>query len=94
MIYYQLPAEEGMLPEWRLPTACDMSFFLIVEFQKFFTSLSVLPGRCLAIWAHLQRSKAQRTAHILVLAQSVAICVPFIPFLEQVNVILHYARRV
>jgi hypothetical protein len=42
-----------LLPGWRLPTAWEMSFFLMVEFQKFFTSLSVLPGRCLAIWAHL-----------------------------------------
>ena len=32
----------------------EMSFFLIHEFQKFLTSLSVLPGRCFAIWAHLQ----------------------------------------
>ena len=32
---------------------CAMSFFLIHEFQKFLTSLSVRPGRCLAIWAHL-----------------------------------------
>lgn len=40
-----LPAEEGC----RLPTAWEMSFFLMVEFQKFLTSLSVLPGRCLAI---------------------------------------------
>lgn len=28
---------------------CAMSFFLMQEFQKFFTSLSVLPGKCFAI---------------------------------------------
>ena len=32
---------------------CAISFFLMHEFQKFFTSLSVLPGKYLAIWAHL-----------------------------------------
>lgn len=38
---------------------CEMSFFFMHEFQKFFTSLSVLPGRCFAIWAHLCCNKLQ-----------------------------------
>lgn len=34
-----------------------LSFFLMLEFQKFFISLSVLPGNCAAIWDHLRRGK-------------------------------------
>jgi hypothetical protein len=36
----------GSMPRWR-------SFFLMKEFQKFFTSLSVRPGSCAAICDHL-----------------------------------------
>lgn len=32
---------------------CFISFFFRLEFQKFLISLSVLPGNCAAIWAHL-----------------------------------------
>lgn len=39
-------------------TSWESSFFFMLEFQKFFTSLSVLPGRCLAIWAHLLLRKS------------------------------------
>jgi hypothetical protein len=39
---------------------CAMSFFLMHEFQKFFTSLSVRPGRCFAICAHLSEETTDR----------------------------------
>lgn len=36
-----------------------LSLFLIVEFQKFFISLSVRPGNLAAIWDHLHINKLQ-----------------------------------